>query len=322
MNFSPAPLVCVVAYDGLCTFEFGITVELFGLPRPEFDHWYRFAVVAAEPGPLRATGGVTVRTSHGLDALDDAHLILVPGWRGTDIPVPPDLSAALRRAHERGARLASICSGAFVLAAAGLLNGRRATTHWRYAQALARTYPDIDVDPEVLFVEDRGIMTSAGSAAGLDLGLHIIRQDFGAGIANMVARRLVLPARREGGQRQFVPAPEPRSRGGRIAPLLDRIRSSLNEEWPLARMASEAGLSGRTLSRRMIEATGTSPLMWLTQARVSHAGELLERADLSLADIAEACGFGSMETFRREFRRANGVAPSRYRSQFTQRERV
>jgi AraC family transcriptional activator FtrA len=307
-------LVCTIAYDGLCTFEFGIAVELFALPRPEFNRWYRYATVKAEPGPIRAAGGITIEAEDDLDLLQDASLIIVPGWRGADAPVPSTLCSALQSAHSQGTRIASICSGVFVLAAAGLLEGKTATTHWRYAKLLANRYPTVTVDPDVLFVEKDGIYTSAGSAAGLDLGLHIIRQDFGAQAAASVARRLVLPAQRDGGQQQFVPRPEPKCRvGSSLATLQDHIRTLINEEWPIARMARCAGTSNRTLARRFHEETGTTPMLWLKTERVYRAAELLENSRMPLSDICEACGFGSTETFRREFRRMMGVPPVKYR---------
>ncbi|AUQ58763.1 transcriptional regulator, AraC family [Phaeobacter inhibens] len=308
------PLVCAIAYDGLCTFEFGIAVELFALPRPEFDNWYRFATVKAEPGPIRALGGITLDAQDNLDVLQDASLIIVPGWRGADTPVPEALCAALRTAYDRGARVASICSGVFVLAAAGLLNGKSATTHWRYTDKLATGYPDVAVDADVLFVEGDRVYTSAGSAAGLDLGLHIIRQDYGAQVAASVARRLVLPAQRDGGQRQFVPRPEPKARtGSSLSALQDRIRASIDENWSIERMADAAATSGRTLARRFHEETGTTPLNWLKVERVSRAAELLENGSIPLSDVWDVCGFGSAETFRREFRKTMGVPPVRYR---------
>jgi len=308
------PLVCAIAYDGLCTFEFGIAVELFALTRPEFDRWYRFSVVKAEPGPLRAVGGITVDAEDDLDELSRASLIIVPGWRGADAPVPEALCTALKAAHDRGARIASICSGVFVLAAAGLLDGKRATTHWRYSEQLAQTYPSIAVDADVLFVEDGRVFTSAGSAAGLDLGLHIIRKDYGAQVAATVARRLVLPAQRDGGQRQFAPRPEPKARvGSGIASLQDHIRSTLDEDWPVDRMARSAATSGRTLARRFTDEVGVTPLNWLKGERIARAAELLENGDVPLADVWTACGFGSAETFRREFRKTMGVPPTRYR---------
>ncbi len=308
------PLVCVLAYDGLCTFEFGIAVELFALPRPEFDHWYQFAAVKAEPGPLRATGGIMIDAEHDLSLFEDASLILIPGWRGVDAPVPEELCQALRTAHKNGARIASICSGVFVLAASGLLNGGRATTHWRYTDQLCEKYPQISVDQDVLFVEEDRIFTSAGSAAGLDLGLHIIRKDFGAKAAATVARRLVLPAQRDGGQRQFVPRPEPKTRlGSGLSALQDQIRASLNEAWPIERMADEAATSVRTLARKFTDEAGTTPLKWLTTERIARAAELLENGEVALSDVWSACGFGSAETFRREFRKTMGVPPIKYR---------
>ena len=320
---SRAPLVCGIAYDGLCTFEFGIVVELFALPRPEFDHWYRFATVKAEPGPIRALGGITLDAKNDLDLLKEASLIIVPGWRGADTPVPDALCDALRDAHAQGARIASICSGVFVLAAAGLLNGKKATTHWRYTGKLAEKYPKIHVDPGVLFVECDDVFTSAGSAAGLDLGLHIIRQDYGAQVAASVARRLVLPAQRDGGQRQFVPRPEPKARvGSGLGVLQDQIRAAINENWPVDRMARSAGTSARTLARRFHEEAGTTPLNWLKVERVSRAAELLENGDVPLADVWDACGFGSAETFRREFRKRMGVPPIKYRERLGQMTQV
>jgi AraC family transcriptional activator FtrA len=309
-----APLVCAVAYDGLCTFEFGIAVELFALPRPEFDNWYRFQTVKADKGPIRAVGGIVIEAEEDLSVLEQASLIIVPGWRGAQTPVPDALCEALRKAHKNGARIASICSGVFVLAAAGLLTGKPATTHWRYTDMLAEMYPEITVNPDVLFVEAEGVYSSAGSAAGLDLGLHIIRQDYGAQVAASVARRLVLPAQRDGGQRQFIPRPEPKARiGAGLADLQDGIRAALNESWPVARMAQVAGTSGRTLARRFHEELGTTPLNWLKAERVGRAAELLEQAETPLADVWDICGFGSAESFRRDFRNIMGVAPVRYR---------
>lgn len=307
---STRPLVCLVAYDGLCAFEYGIGLEVFGLPRPEFERWYRLQIVAAEPGPLRSIGGLSVTTEAGLELLAEADVVLIPGWRGTDAPVPEALSEALRDAHRRGGRIASICSGAFVLAAAGLLNGRTATTHWRYAPALSKAYPEARIDPNVLYIEDGRVMTSAGSAAGLDLCLHIVRQDFGIEMANVVARRLVLPAHRDGTQPQVLEIPVPHSRGGRIAPLLDRMRAHPEESWPIVRMAKVAGFSRRTFARRFTAATGRTPLAWLTEVRADRARDLLSSTRMTVGEVATAVGFGSVETFRRAFRTRHGMSPS------------
>ncbi len=304
----------MVAYDGLCTFEFGIAVELFALPRPEFENWYRFEVVKAEPGEVRGAGGLQVEASNDLGLMLQADLIIIPGWCDVAAPVPEPLCEVLRTAHLKGTRIASICSGVFVLAAAGLLDGRTATTHWRYTDALVSRFPEITVDPDVLFVESDRIYTSAGSAAGLDLGLHIIREDFGAQVASSVARRLVLPAQRDGGQRQFVPRPNAVTRPeANLTTLQDQVRASIDEEWRIARMAKAAGMSERTLARRFQDEAGCTPMQWLKKERVFRAMELLERSKMPLNDVWEACGFGSAETFRREFRNALGVPPIKYR---------
>lgn len=316
------PLVCVLAYDGLCMFEFGIGLEVFALPRPEFPDWYRHKVVAAEPGPLHATGGIAIAAEHDLPALHDASLILVPGWRGIDTPVPDDLCDALRKAHANGARIASICSGVFVLAAAGLLDGAEATTHWRYTDALAARYPQINVRPDVLFVDNGTILTSAGSAAGIDLCLHVVRQDYGAARANVVAKRLVMAPMREGGQSQFIPAPVPPERGGQISALLDSVRAQLDRPWSIADMADHAGLSERTLLRRMVETTGETPQKWLMRQRVAFAAELLETTELSLDDLSMTAGFASQETFRRVFRTIRGITPSQHRKSFSTPHRL
>ena len=319
----PAPptnkLVVAVAYDGLCTFEFGCAVEVFGLARPEMGpDWYRFAVAGAEPGPLRATGGITVGVDGQLDLLAQAGTVVVPGWRGADEAVPEALCDALREAHAAGARVLSLCSGAFVLAAAGLLRGRRATTHWRYFDALASHHPELTLVPDVLYVDEGSVLTAAGSAAGLDLCLHLVRRDWGPQVANTVARRLVVPPHRDGGQAQYVQRPVPRERasGARLAGLLDRVRAALSEDWPIERLAAEAAVSPRALHRRFQEATGASPGAWLLAERLDRARELLESSALRMEDIAASCGFGTAATLRHHFRRALGTSPAAYRSRF------
>jgi AraC family transcriptional activator FtrA len=319
----PNHLVVALAYDRLCTFEFGITVEVFGLPRPEMGQdWYRFAVCAVDPGPLQATGGFHVMADGGLELLAEAGTIIVPGWRGAlSEPVPPALIEELRRAHERGARIMSICSGVFVLAAAGLLSGRRATTHWHYVDQLAGAYPDIRVEPDVLYVDEGSVLTSAGSAAGIDLCLHVVRHDYGSEIANRLARRLVVPPHREGGQAQFVERPVPPIReGARLGPLFDRMRSRLAEDQPVAELAAEVGMSIRTFLRRFKSATGMPPGEWLLAERLLRARELLETTTHSIEDIAAASGFGSPATLRRHFRSRLGTSPAAYRIHFTREQ--
>ena len=319
-GYPPHSHVVALAYDGLCTFEFGCTYEIFGLPRPELDcPWYRFDVCAAEPGPLRAAGGLAVRAPYDLDLVERADTVIVPGWRGATEPPPQPLLDALKRVSERGGRLVSICSGVFVLAAAGVLDGKRATTHWRYTEALARRYPDIRVDPDVLYVDEGSVLTSAGSAAGLDLCLHIVRQDHGAAIANNVARRLVLAPHRDGGQQQFVATPIAREAGnGRLAALLDWLPGHLDEELNVGDLARRAGMSLRAFQRRFRETLGTTPGEWLARQRVAHARQLAETTDLTVEQIAAQSGFGSVETLRHHFRRLVGTTPGRYRRSFAQ----
>ncbi|MBB3309440.1 AraC family transcriptional activator FtrA [Rhizobium sp. BK196] len=313
------PHVVALAYDGLCTFEFGIAYEVFGLPRPEMgEGWYRFSVAGVESGPLRAAGGLTVAVDEGLELLGEADLIIAPGWRAIDAPVPETLTAALRAAHQRGARVMSLCSGVAVLAAAGLLAGRRATTHWRYVASLAERYPDIALDADVLYMDEGSILTAAGSAAGIDLCLHVVRGDFGPDAANSVARRLVVPPHREGGQAQFIAAPVPEEREGiRLGPLIEWMRERLSDEQPISLLAGKAGMSMRTFQRRFEATTGDSVGEWLLKERLRHARELLEKQlAVSLDDIALASGFGTLATMRHHFRRRLGTSPSAYRKSF------
>lgn len=311
------PLVTALLYDGLCTFEFGIVAEIFGLSRPEMgEGWYRFASCAVEQGPLRAHGGFMLLADEGIDLLDRADIIVVPGWKGVNEPVPEALCARLRQAHDRGARLVSICSGAFVLAATGLLDGGSATTHWRYAEALRRLHPTIEVDDRSLYRNHGRIFTSAGSAAGMDLLIEIVRQDFGADAASSVARRLVMPAHRTGGQAQFLERPVPIRRQSEIAPLLDQMRAGLGTVWTLERMAAECRMSVRTFVRRFAEATGTSPGEWLTAERLEEAKRLLVVGRLGIDEIALAAGLGTADTLRHHFRKRIGISPREYQMRF------
>src|SRR5580658_10568352 len=240
--------VAALAYDGLCTFEFGCTVELFALRREELGiPWYEFGVCAESSRPLRAAGGIAVVVPHSLRLLERADTIVIPGWRDVRADPPAALTRQLRKAYERGARLCSICSGVFVLAAAGLLDGRRATTHWRYVRELASAYPAVRVEPNALYTHEERLLTSAGSAAGLDMLLHLVRCDFGARIANQVAQRLVIPPHREGDQAQFVPRPLAADGRGRLAKLMDFVRAHLEQPHTLAALSRRAAMSPRTL---------------------------------------------------------------------------
>ena len=318
MTNTPRRHVAILVYDQLCMFEFGIALEVFGLPRPEFDGlgWYSYEIVGIEPGPYRSTGGISVEAHYALDRLAEADLIVVPGWRGSQAPVPEPLLEAMRAAHARGARIATLCSGVFVPARAGLLAGKRATTHWRYAQTLQALFPDISVQSDILYLDEGDILTAAGSAAGIDLCLHIVRKDFGSEIANMVARRLVLPAHREGGQAQFIARPVAKERQGRIGPLCDMLLERMDEPWTIATMARAANLSERSLIRHFQQATGMSPMNWLIAERIERSRELLETTALDLDAIATAAGFQAAETFRHHFRTRMGVSPSAYRRSF------
>jgi AraC family transcriptional activator FtrA len=310
-------LVAALAYDGLCTFEFGCVVELFSLDRPELGvPWYRFGICASERGPIRAAGGFTLRVPHGLGLLDRADLIVIPGWRGADEPPPPALLRRLRAAHARGARICSICSGVFVIAASGLLDNRAATTHWRYTDKLQQRYPSIRVRPNELYVDEGQIVTSAGSAAGIDMLLHIVRRDYGVRVANLVAQRLVISPHREGGQAQFLPRPLPHGEAGAIAPLMEWVRANPRLPHDLRSMARRAGMSPRTLQRHFGGAVGFSPKQWLVRERVAIAKDALEGSNAPLWRVSEAAGFAAQESFRRHFRLVTGTSPARYRQQF------
>lgn len=316
------PLVLALVYDGLCAFEFSCAAEVFGLARPELGpDWYRFET-CSKGRSVRSQYGMRMKAANGLERLCAAGTIVIPGWEGIDVPVPHAILEALRGAHARGARLLSICSGAFVLAAAGLLDGRRATTHWRYADELQRRYPQVCVDAKVLYVDEGSILTSAGSAAGLDLCLHLVRRDYGSAIANQVARRLVIPPHRDGGQAQFLERPvEDRERKSgqpkSLSVLLDKIRKRPSERWNIAELARLAAMSERTFMRRFRAATGLSPAYWVTRARVDAARELLENTGLSIDHIAERCGLGTPTTLRHHFRKKVGVSPAQYRKRFS-----
>jgi AraC family transcriptional activator FtrA len=312
-------LVVALAYDRLCTFEFGCAVELFALERPELGvDWYRFAVCAVEPGPIRAEGGIGIVAPYDLSLLDAADTIVIPGWRDADEAPPPALLERLRQAHARGARLCSICSGVFILAAAGLLDGQRATTHWRYTDKLARRYPAIEVQADDLYVDSGQVITSAGSAAGLDMLLHLVRRDHGAHVGNMVAQRLVVPPHREGGQAQYLPRPMAHDDKGRLTKLMEWVRKHPARRHSVASMASRAAMSARTLQRQFQESTGFGPVEWVTRERVAIAKDLLETSGLPLALVAEQAGFGSEETLRHHFRRLAQTTPGAYRRQFAE----
>lgn len=319
-DFRRRHVVAGVAGRQVAGFELGVATEVFGLDRSELvDPWYEFRLVAITDEPIVVTdGGFTISTPWRLADLADADTIVIPAWAALGDPALPALLDALRAAHARGARLVSVCSGAFLLAETGLLDGRRATTHWRYADQLAKRYPEIDVDPDVLYVDGGdGIYTSAGTAAGIDLSLHIVRLDHGAEIANAVARRMVVAAHRDGGQSQFVAVPVPAEPDDdTLAAVLDWALEHLDEPLSVEDLARRALMSPRTFARRFRAATGTTPLQWLLRQRIALAQRLLETTELSVELIAGRCGFGSATPLRVHFRRVTGTTPLTYRRTF------
>jgi AraC family transcriptional activator FtrA len=310
--------VSVLAYRGMSVFETGIVTEVFGLPRPEFDvPWYEVAVCTERPGPMPLIGGASLDTPHGLDVFASASTVIVPGVSDVTADPSPELVAALRLAHQRGARVMSICSGAFALAAAGLLDGRRATTHWRYADLLRRRYPAVDVDPDVLYLDGGDVLTSAGSAAGLDLCLYIIRQDHGAAVANAVARRLVIQPHRDGGQAQFIEAPVTCvSDHDGVAQSIDWALEHLNESITVETLSRRAHMSPRTYLRHFAKSTGTSPIRWLINQRVQASLALLETTNAPIDNIAAAVGFDTAVTYRHHFAQTMKTSPAAYRRAF------
>jgi transcriptional regulator GlxA family with amidase domain len=312
--------VALAVAGGQSLLEVAAAFDVFGIDRPALaDPWYDFAVCA--PAGAQLGGFFRVSTPHGLDRLVTADTVIVPWSHDVERPPPADLVDAVRAAHEAGARIASICTGAFVLAAAGLLDGRRATTHWMHAELLARRHPRVRVDPDVLYIDDGDVLTSAGKAAGLDLCLHLVRLDHGSAVANALARRLVVPPHREGGQAQFIQAPVPSRVDGGLGALLSWAVARLDEPLTVSDLARAARVSERTLTRQFRAATGTTPLRWLLTQRVHRAQELLETTDLGVDQVAARTGLGTAATLRRHFHRALGVPPDAYRRAFHARSR-
>jgi AraC family transcriptional regulator, transcriptional activator FtrA len=313
--------IVVAGESGL--FEFAIGMEVFGTDRAAMGlPNYEVLICTPDGAPARMTGGVVVQPDCGVEGLARADTVLVPAWSHRTTPPPAPLLMALGAAHARGARIASLCSGAFVLAAAGLLDGRRVTCHWMYAAELAAGHPDVDVDPDVLYVDGGdGIFTSAGTAAGVDLCLHLVRLDHGAHVANMFARRMVVSPHRAGGQAQYVKEPVPHAPGDhRLAATLDWALGNLHRPLTVDCLADHASQSPRTFARHFQTAVGTTPLRWLLRQRVAAAQRLLETTDRSVEEIAADCGFGSPASFRVHFSRQAGTTPSAYRATFRGRD--
>jgi AraC family transcriptional activator FtrA len=297
-------------------FELACASEVFGTVRQDVPARYTFRVCAERPGPLPTTAGYAMLVDAGLEALDEADTVIIPGWQPAGAPAPPAVTEALLAAHRRGARIVAICTAAFVLAQAGLLDGRRATTHWRHTGLLAAGFPDVQVDPDVLYVDHGDVATSAGTGAGIDLCLHLVRSDHGAAYAAQIARNMVLPPHREGSQLQYATLPAPARADESLAPLLEWAASRLGTRLTVARLAEHAGLSSRTLARRFTEQLGTSPGQWLLGRRLDAARVLLERTDLPVESIATRVGLASAVNLRRRFRAHLGTTPGTYRRTF------
>ncbi|MEU6038790.1 helix-turn-helix domain-containing protein [Actinomadura sp. NPDC047616] len=298
------------------TFELACAAQVFGIERPGLPVRYAFNVCTERPGPVATRAGYDMLVTDGLDALDQADTVVIPGWLPPEEPPSPAVMQALCRAHSRGARLVSICSGAFALAHAGLLDGRRATTHWALADELAARFPHIQVDPDVLYVDHGDVATSAGAGAGIDLCMHLVRSDQGARYAAHIARTMVMPPHREGGQLQYSAPPHPAQIDGTLAPLLEWITRRLSEPITIESMAAQAGVSARTLARRFADQLGTSPGQWLLAQRIAAAQDLLESTDLPLDAIARRVGLSSATNLRRRFLNTLGTTPGAYRRAF------
>ncbi|HEY0888084.1 MAG TPA: helix-turn-helix domain-containing protein [Nocardioides sp.] len=308
--------VAALVWDGVAPFEFGVLCEAFGLDRRDDGvPLLEFAVCAPRPGPVEFSLGFSLNVEHGLERLEEADLIGIPAMRRSD-GLPAGVEAALLRAFERGARILTVCSGAFALGEVGLLDGRECTTHWKYTDELAARYPEAKVVPEVLYVDAGQIVTSAGTAAGLDACLHIWRQEYGAAVASMVARRMVVPPQRDGGQAQFIARAVPECDADTLAPLLAWIAENLHEELDVDSLARRSLMSPRTFARRFRAETGTTPHAWVTSQRVLRAEQLLEQTDRPVEWIATEVGFGNAATLRHHFTRVRGLSPQAYRRRF------
>jgi AraC family transcriptional regulator, transcriptional activator FtrA len=310
-------VVAIVVYDGATAFELGIACEVFGdswsaiLGVP----WYHSFVCALSPGTVTVDAGFQMQAAYGLERIVTADTVIVLPSVAAEIPAA--IPEALRRAHARGSRIVSLCTGAFALAAAGLLDGRRATTHWTECGELARRYPKVTVDPGVLFVDEGDVLTSAGSAAAIDLCLHLIRQDYGAEIATQLARQLVVPPQREGGQAQYINAPMPELDSSSLfADTVAWLQEHLNEPVTVEELAARSAMSPRTFARRFLASTGTTPYQWLLRQRIQLAQRLLEMTDLTIDSVAETSGFSTAANLRKHFGRTVHTSPQGYRRTF------
>ena len=309
--------VAILVSDGLGLFEFGIATEIFGLERPEFDFpWYDFKVVNTQESEVTATGGIRIATDAKLESLKNVDTIIIPSWRSVIDQESLQVIEAIQQASDRGVRFLSICSGIFLLAAAGLLNGKKATTHWKHIPKLKELYPEINIEEDTLYVDQGNIICSAGSAAGIDACLHLVRRDFNTKVANDVARRLVAHPHRDGGQAQFIPNPIAKLERNAVSESMHWALARLADKLSVKSMAEHAHMSERSFLRHFREAVGSTPMEWLQRSRVFKAQELLEMTQYSMDQIAESSGYHSSESFRVAFKKVTGVSPGIYRSRF------
>jgi AraC family transcriptional activator FtrA len=310
--------VAALAHAPQSMFELACAAEVFGLYRPGLPEPYQFEVCAENPGPLATLAGFDMLVTNDLSALRRADTIVIPGWQTYTEPAPPAIVRALQQAHRRGTRIITICSGVFPLAQTGLLDGRRATTHWALVADLTIRFPNVQVDPDVLYVDHGDVASSAGAGAGIDLCLHVVRVDHGAAHAAHVARHMVMPPHREGGQRQYAELPTSGPVPDSLAPLLDWATARLHEPLTINDLAAKAQVSGRTLTRRFATQLGTSPGQWLLAQRIAASRALLEETDLSVEAIADRVGLSSAVNLRRRFHQAVRTTPAAYRRTFHQ----
>jgi transcriptional regulator GlxA family with amidase domain len=316
--------VAAVATQGVLTFDLAVPCEVFGWDRSYLGvDWYDFKVCAADPPPLRTCTGFTIDTPYGLDDVAAADTIVVPGWSSIDDEPSPELLDVLRDAYARGARIASICIGAFVLGWAGLLDGRPCTTHWAFAEEFARRFPRARLDPRVLYVDDGQVLSSAGTAAGMDLCLHLVRRDHGAEVANGVARRVVMPPHRGGGQAQYIEQPVvPHQRDHIVSQAMELALARLDEPLQVEQLARHVGVSVRTFARKFRAETGATPGEWLLQQRLLRAQRLLETTDFGIDRVAHEAGFGTAAALRYHFADQLHTTPHAYRRTFRGKQRA
>ncbi len=311
--------IAVLIYDAVNPFELAVATEVFGFERPELGvPWYRFLICADKPQPIRTSAGFFLTTPYSLAHVEEADTIIIPGSRPGIVPVSETLLDTLRWSYQRGARIIALCTGTFLLAAAGLLDGRCVTTHWAWAAELAERYPRVQVDPQRLYIDDGQILTSAGTAAAIDLSLHVVRQDYGAEIATAIARRMVVPPHRDGSQAQYIeaPLPSPLDKGEPFGATLEWITAHLHEDLTVEQMAARAVMSPRTFARHFQATLGTTPYQWLLHQRIVLAQRHLETTNETIERVATCCGFSSAATLRLHFQRLLRISPQMYRHAF------